>query len=92
VSKSTHAAGIALSIAGLQEKVDNIRGAVTMAYPMGLPEWDSVRILLEDPGDLALQEVMGNDYMDPATASLWWAGKEFFRDQTVADRYERVDY
>jgi hypothetical protein len=28
--------------------VDNIRGAVTMAYPMGLPEWDPVRLLLED--------------------------------------------
>jgi len=24
--------------------------------------------------------------MDPATATLWWAGKEFFRDQTVGDR------
>ncbi|KDO28471.1 hypothetical protein SPRG_06710 [Saprolegnia parasitica CBS 223.65] len=24
--------------------------------------------------------------MDPATAELWWAGKQFFRDDTVGDR------
>eukprot|EP00605_Chrysophyceae_sp_TOSAG23-4_P001017 GSChrysophyteH1.ASY1.ANO1.1118.1 assembled CDS len=33
---------ISVSLAGLTEKLDNMRGAVTMAYPMGLPEWDTV--------------------------------------------------
>jgi hypothetical protein len=70
----------------LQEKIDTIRGAVTIAYPMGLPEYDSIRLLLEDSDDMILKEVMGNEYMDPKTAQLWWAGKEFFRDQTVGDR------
>jgi hypothetical protein len=32
----------------MQEVVDNIRGAVMICYPMGLPEWDLVRVLLED--------------------------------------------
>ncbi len=59
-----------------------------MAYPGGLPAWDIVRQLVEDTGgaDGVLAEVMGGEFMDPATASLWWAGKEFFRDTTVGDR------
>jgi cilia- and flagella-associated protein 298 len=115
-SSNKAAMGVALTVGALQEKIDNIRGAVTMAYPMGLPEWDPVRLLIEDDdegsdgggpgaagagagagaakvgggvavkGNGFLSEQMGNEYMDPATASLWWAGKEFFRDQTVGDR------
>jgi len=88
VSAKQVAAGAALSLAALQERLDNIRGSILMAYPMNLPVWDTVRQLLEDPEDAALQEVMGSEYMDPATASLWWAGKEFFRDQTVGDRQD----
>lgn len=80
--------GVALTFAGLREKVSLMGGAVTMAYPMGLPDYDPIRLLLEDEatGDLFLADCMGNDYLDPATSSLWWAGKEFFRDQTVGDR------
>lgn len=57
-----------------------------MAYPMGLPAYDPVRMLFEDPGDAFLHELIGNDYLDPSTCTLWWAGKEFFRDQTVGER------
>lgn len=70
----------------LQERIDLMRGAVTMAFPMGLPENDTIRLLIEDKDDLILQDIMGNDYMDPNTSTLWWAGKEFFRDGIVGDR------
>jgi hypothetical protein len=46
----------------------------------------AVRVLLVRHPAGGLQEQIGADYMDPATATLWWAGKEFFRDQTVGDR------
>ena len=90
-SKGLAAMGTALTVRGLQEKVDNMRGAVTMAYPMGLPAWDPARLLFEDDGSAGgyLAEVSGKDFLDPATASLWWAGKEFFRDQTVGERVGR---
>jgi hypothetical protein len=40
----------------LKEAVDNIRGAVMICYPMGLPEWDLIRMLLEDrEGDACSQ-------------------------------------
>lgn len=70
----------------LKEKLDNIRGAVTMAYPMGLPKHDSIRVLLEEKLEDAIQEMGSQDAIDPATAQLWWAGKEFFRDGSVSDR------
>jgi hypothetical protein len=79
-------------VRGLQERVDHMRGAVTMAYPMGLPAYDGVRLLLEDGpdrDDAVLREQMGNDYMDASSATLWWAGKEFVRDQSVGDRVGR---
>jgi hypothetical protein len=87
-SRDLAARGVALTVRGLQEKVDNIRGAVAMAYPMGLPEWDPVRLMIADELDATgyLAEVAGRDYLDPATATLWWAGKEFFRDGVVGDR------
>jgi len=87
-SKNLVVQGTAVTELGLREKLDNIRGAVTMAYPMGLPAWDPIRLMLEDTGgaDGYLAEVCGKDYVDPETGTLWWAGKEFFRDQTVGDR------
>ena len=35
----------------INERINNVRGAVTMAYPMGLPEWDLVRVALDEPID-----------------------------------------
>jgi len=85
------AAATALTVAGLQEHVDLLRGAVTMAYPGGLPAYDVVAELLADAGgpDGAAAAAAGAEYFDPATATLWWAGKEFFRDATVGDRVGR---
>jgi hypothetical protein len=71
----------------LDEKVDNVRGAVMMAYPMGLPVYDLVRSMLEG-GDLAAPG-MTQQAFDPATATLWWAGKEFPRGKCVGDRLGR---
>lgn len=47
---------VLLTKAMLQEAVDTVRGAVMICYPMGLPEWDLVRMLLEDrEGDITAQ-------------------------------------
>lgn len=37
-----------MTVDKLNELIDNIRGAVMICYPMGLPPWDNVRIWLED--------------------------------------------
>lgn len=66
------------------DKISNVRGAVVMAYPMGLPEQDLVKISLDN--DSLEGTFVANDILDPMTTSLWCAGKEFQRDQKVSHR------
>jgi cilia- and flagella-associated protein 298 len=72
----------------LQEKLDNIRGVVTMAYPMGLPEWDTVRLTIEGIGGLD-GTAAGEGVLDADKAELWVASRNFDRGQTVGDRLGR---
>ena len=44
---------VALTPELLKEKIANIGGAVTIAYPMGLPEWDPVPHILKDKDEVA---------------------------------------
>ena len=50
----------------LKEKLDTIRGAVTMAYPMGLPHYDPIRKAIED------QNFGVQGSLDPSTATLYF--------------------
>ncbi|OQS02013.1 hypothetical protein THRCLA_05579 [Thraustotheca clavata] len=71
----------------LQEKLDNFKGIVMMGFPMGLPEYDIVKMLLDGNDEDALAGLQASqELMDPETAELWWAGKQFFREETVGDR------
>ena len=79
---------LALSMPMLQEKLDNIRGAVIMAYPMGLPEWDTIRITIEGVDGLEGTSA-GMNVLDADTCELWVASRCFDRSQTVADRLGR---
>ena len=47
---------------------------------MGLPEYDIIRAILEDREEIS-GTAASADYLEPETAELWWAGKEFLRDQ-----------
>lgn len=72
----------------LQEKLDNIRGAVIMAYPMGLPDWDTVKMTIDGIEGLDGTSA-GNEALNGDTAELWVATKFFDRSQTVGDRLGR---
>jgi len=54
-----------------EECLDCLRGAVTIAYPEGLPEWDDVRNTLEGNWEIdsRTQEAIDDG------AELWFAGK-----------------
>lgn len=71
----------------LDEKLLNIRGAVMMAFPMGLPVFDPVQHLLDakDAQDALADSSAALDVVPEDHAELWWAGKQFFRDQYVRD-------
>lgn len=52
---------------------------------MGLPEYDPVRLTIEGEDGLEGTQA-GSELLDGNTATLWMAGKEFRRDQSVGDR------
>lgn len=85
LDKTLVARKIAVSSAMLKEKLDIMGGAVTMAYPMGLPEWDTVRVTLETVEGLD-GTAAGVEVLDPETAELWVASRVFDRSQKVKDR------
>jgi len=67
----------------LEEHIDTIRGAVMIAYPMGLPEWDNVRMDIE--GDEAPSNTpVGIDILD-TSAQIWWAGKQMMPENKLCD-------
>ena len=76
---------IAVNLACLTEKLDNMRGAVMMAYPMGLPEYDTVRMTLESDSGLEGTGA-GMEILDPGTAELWVASRAFDRGTKISDR------
>ena len=77
---------VALTIDCIEEKLNNVRGAVTMAYPMGLPEWDLTRMALDDPIEKLKMTFLGGSLIDAKDASLWACNKEFLRGQLVSER------
>jgi len=76
---------IATNLAGLTEKLDNMRGAVMMAYPMGLPEWDTVKLTIDGIDGLEGTQA-GMDILEPDNAELWVAARVFDRNTKVSDR------
>eukprot|EP00842_Homolaphlyctis_polyrhiza_P001013 jgi/Hompol1/1912/HPOL_000227-RA len=68
----------------LLEAIEQVRGAVTIIFPEGLPVWDPVREILEDKEDLT-GTAASKEVIDPAEASLWWANKELLRDRKLSD-------
>eukprot|EP00945_MAST-04E_sp_MAST-4E-sp1_P004056 g4056.t1 len=78
---------IPLTLETMQEKIDNIRGAVMICYPMGLPPYDEVRQEIEDNAEIP--GMGGQAVLDPEDVSMWWAGKEFVRGKLISDRLGR---
>lgn len=42
---------VALTAKMLQDKIEEVKGAVMICYPMGLPQWDAMRLILEGSDD-----------------------------------------
>lgn len=67
----------------MEEAFMNLKGAVMIAYPMGLPEWDTVRQIIDGKEELAGTQDSLN-VMEPDTSTLWFAGKQMFREQPLS--------
>ncbi len=49
---------VAISHECVLDKIANVRGAVMMAYPMGLPEWDIVKQSLDSEDGLKVKYLL----------------------------------
>ena len=65
-----------------EDKLANIRGAVMMSYPMGLPAWDPVALCIEGVEGLDGTQAAA-DLLEADQATLWVASKDFPRGQKV---------
>jgi hypothetical protein len=69
----------------LDEKYQNCKGAVMIAYPMKLPDNDVILDSLENSEDLNGME--DSKYvMDEKTCALWFAGKQLMREDVLSKR------
>jgi hypothetical protein len=84
LSKSRVEAKQVLTHAQLAEAFNLIRASITIAYPMGLPDYDPLLATLDNIEDLEGQQA-SKDVYDPETACGWFASKELVRGKTLGD-------
>jgi len=75
---------IALTQSRIQEAIDELRGAVTIVYPMGLPPYDNIQMEFENKEDLegtqAIKEIISAN-----EGSIWFSGKEMLPGKKLVD-------
>merc|ERR1712227_51618 len=79
----------ATTAAALEEAINNIRGAVMIVYPMGLPDYDHVRQILEERE--ILEGAEGLEVMEPDRATLWVFSKEMQPEKLLSDYVGKND-
>ncbi|XP_058483531.1 cilia- and flagella-associated protein 298 [Solea solea] len=84
ISNNQVKANVCVTMEMVKQALDQLRGAVTIVYPMGLPPHDPIRMEFEEREDLsgmqASLQVMTED-----ECQLWWAGKEMQRGKKLQD-------
>jgi hypothetical protein len=80
---------VASTAAALEEAISNIRGAVMIVYPMGLPDYDDVRQILEERE--ALEGSAALEYLEDDKVSLWCFNKELQREKLLSDYVGKND-
>lgn len=73
----------------LEEAISNVRGATMIVFPMGLPDYDHVRQILEEREALDGAEALAE--LAPDSASLWCFSKELQRDKLLSEYVGKND-
>ncbi|XP_039889155.1 cilia- and flagella-associated protein 298 isoform X2 [Simochromis diagramma] len=77
-------ANVCVTVEMIKEALDQLRGAVMIVYPMGLPPHDPIRMELEDKEDLSGTQASLQVITDDE-CQLWWAAKEMQRGKKLQD-------
>uniref|UniRef100_A0A8L0DV12 Cilia and flagella associated protein 298 n=1 Tax=Oncorhynchus mykiss TaxID=8022 RepID=A0A8L0DV12_ONCMY len=90
ISKKQAVAGVCVTMETVKEALDQLRGAVMIVYPMGLPPHDPIRMELEDQEDLSGTQA-SLQVIPVEEAQLWWAAKELHRGKKLQDYIGKND-
>jgi hypothetical protein len=85
VSKTNAERRISITAEQLTSAMELMKGAVMMAYPAyhGLPPWEPAILILENR-DLE-DALRGEDVLDVASTTLWFAGKEMLKGKLLSN-------
>jgi hypothetical protein len=84
LSKDLVLGGKVFKMQQIDDALNNVRGAIMIAYPMNLPEGEPVRDILEGTEDLS-GTAASKEVIPEQEASLWWAGKEMLPGKLLSD-------
>ncbi|XP_071956613.1 cilia- and flagella-associated protein 298-A-like [Antedon mediterranea] len=84
ISNKQAAANVCMTKQMVQEALDQLRGAVMIVYPMGLPPHDPIQMELENNEDLEGQQA-SLQVLDTTNTSLWFSAKEMKPDKKLQD-------
>lgn len=70
----------------VREAINLLKGATLIVYPMKLPPHDVIRMEFENIEDLSGTQA-SLEVIDPATAQLWFCGKEMYREGKLLGDY-----
>ncbi|KAJ7320524.1 hypothetical protein JRQ81_020035 [Phrynocephalus forsythii] len=84
ISKKQAQANVCVTMNMVKDALDQLRGAVMIVYPMGLPPYDPIRMEFEDKEDLSGTQAALEVIQEPE-AQLWWAAKELKRAKQLSD-------
>ncbi|XP_068931006.1 cilia- and flagella-associated protein 298 [Petaurus breviceps papuanus] len=84
ISKKQVQANVCVTMEMVKDALDQLRGAVMIVYPMGLPPYDPIRMEFEYKEDLSGTQA-GLQIIDESEAQMWWAAKELKRTQKLSD-------
>ncbi|CAI9595728.1 unnamed protein product [Staurois parvus] len=84
ISKKQAEANVCVAMDMVKDALDQLRGAVMIVYPMGLPPHDPIRMEFENNEDLSGTQA-GQMVIGEPEAQLWWAGKELLRNKKLVD-------
>ncbi|XP_043541715.1 cilia- and flagella-associated protein 298 [Chiloscyllium plagiosum] len=84
ISKKQVQANVCVTMEMVKDALDQLRGAVMIVYPMGLPPHDPIREEFEGKEELSGLQA-GKLVTEEAEAQLWWAGKELQRSKKLSD-------
>ncbi|XP_067849281.1 cilia- and flagella-associated protein 298 [Heptranchias perlo] len=84
ISKKQVQANVCVTMEMVKDALDQLRGAVMIVYPMGLPPHDPIQQEFEGKEDLSGLQA-GKMVTEESEAQLWWAGKELQRGKKLSD-------